>query len=309
MKKTEKLPTGIRQRGTSFEASIQATINGKKERSSESFKTLDEAIEWRRDMKYQLAKGGSLNTAKVPFKAFYRDWMVMVRKPFIRESTFKANYKPSIKLVEALFGDIQLEKLDDVIVQLRINTYGNTHGHKTTLELLKKIRASIKYAVAKGLIPRDFTPLLTARNIGAAATDRNRKLSISETIKLRNYCFSNLADEFSVMILVALDTGCRRGELLFLAPSAIHDGVVDINGSLSPISSDPRTKGDKYRSIKITPQVFNLLVNMKPHADGRIFEQAGFHQSEKLNRILSSLGMEPSTLHGMRGTSASLVNV
>ena len=117
-------------------------------------------------------------------------------------------------VIDKIFDGIQLKHLDDIVMQRRIDNYAETHSKKTVKELVLKIRGSLKYAYARGLLTNDFGHLLKSK--GQEKTKRNIALSITEFKKLRQYCLSHQEDEFNILVALALETGSRRGELLGL---------------------------------------------------------------------------------------------
>lgn len=164
-------------------------------------------------------QGKELANRTTTFTEFFENWIYLVKKNDVRESTFQ-NYVRTLAIVKDLFGDIQLKDLNDIIVQKKIDEYTKTHSRKTVHEVLLKIKSALRDAYARGYIQNDFTSLLKTR--GTNPPKRNRALSITEFKKLRNYLLENPDDEFNVLVLLALETGMRRGELLGIRPEYIY---------------------------------------------------------------------------------------
>ncbi|WP_260490465.1 hypothetical protein [Listeria innocua] len=102
---------------------------------------------------------------------------------------------------------------------MKIDEYGETHSRKTTTELLLKLRTSLRYAYGRNLLVSDFAGLVKTR--GKEFEKRNKALSISDFKKLRSYILQNHNKEVYVMVLLALEIGARRGELLALTKNDI----------------------------------------------------------------------------------------
>jgi len=193
-------------------------------------------------MKLSKERGQDLAHQLTTFPDFFRNWIYLVKKGDACETTFQ-NYERALSVVEDLLKDIKLKDLNDIIVQQKMDEYGETRSQKTVHEVLLKIKNSLRDAHSRGYITNDFTLLVKAR--GKKLNKRNKALSINDMKKLRNYVLENSEDEFNVLILTALETGMRRGELLGIRPEYLHE-IQPIKGtqyeiavreSISPTSS------------------------------------------------------------------------
>lgn len=193
-----------------------------------------------------------------------------------------------------------------MIVQSKIDDYSENHSRKTTTEVLLKIRTALSYAYGHGLLATDFGKLVKTR--GKVSEKKNISLSITEMKILRQYLLRAHKDEFEIMVLLALETGARRGELLGLRPEYIEENTILIRESISPTSNDTELKTKKSRrKLSLNHDVWELLMSIKPKKNGYIFDPDGFKQSEKLGRLLERLGLSKTTFHGLRDTHASFL--
>ncbi|CYX16222.1 integrase [Streptococcus suis] len=191
-------------------------------------------------------------------------------------------------------------------MQKKIDQYAETHSKKTVKELVLKIRSSLKYAYARGLISNNFGHLLKAK--GQEQPKRNILLSITEFKKLRQYCLSHTEDEFNVLVALALETGARRGELLGIKKEDIFEYGVKILRSISPTNDDTqlKTKHSK-RDISINEDVYQAVTKLAQTKEGYIFDWNGFKQASQLQKLLKQLGLTRTTFHGLRDTHASFL--
>lgn len=212
----------------------------------------------------------------------------------------------TITIIETLFNDIQLKNLNDIVIQRKLDIYAHTHSKKTTKELMLKIRGALKYAYARGLISNDFGHLLKAK--GKDLEKKNVPLSITELKKLRHYCLSNQENEFNVLVLLALETGARRGELLGITKDDIFKYGIKIRRSISPTNSDIslKTKHSK-RDITVNKDIYKALCKLSSHKTNYVFNTDGFQQSKKLHDLLKKLDIQKTTFHGLRDTHASFL--
>src|SRR5699024_12799812 len=104
------------------------------------------------------------------------------------------------------------------------------------------IKTALRDAYARGYIVNEFAGLIKTR--GVNPPQRNRALSITEFKKLRNYVLKQPENEFHILVLLALETGMRRGELLAIRPDSLYEYGVQVLHSISPTSKDTSLKTD-----------------------------------------------------------------
>lgn len=296
----------ITKRGHSFRATVSLYHKGEYKRETKTFSNKKDAELWALEMELEKGRGKNIAERSTLFTDFYRNWVNTVKRNDVREATF-VNYKRTLVIVDELFKGMQLKHLDDLIMQKKLDKYAEAHSKKTTKELVLKIRGSLKYAYAKGLITNDFGSLLKAK--GKEQPKKNIPLSVTEFKTLRKYCLDHHEeDEFNVLVLLALETGARRGELLGLKKEDIFELGINIRRSISPISEDTqlKTKHSK-RDISINKDVHSVLVSLADKKSDYIFDWNGFRQAVQLQNLLKKLKLTKTTFHGLRDTHASFL--
>jgi len=303
----------ITKRGPSYFAQVSIYNKGKHKRLSKSFTSKLDAERWVLENELSKARGKELANTLTPFSEFFYNWIYIVKQKDVKETTFQ-NYEHTAAIIERLFGDTQLKDLNDIVVQQKIDEYAETHSRKTTHEVLSKIKTALRDAYARGYIANDFTRLIKTRGINPPK--RNRALSISEFRKLRNYVLNHPKDEFNILVLLALETGMRRGELLGTKPAYVYkvDTVgeteygIKVRESISPTSDDTSLKTDgARRNISINKEVYQLITAIPVKKNGYIFRRNGFNQSEQLQKLLTKIDISKTTFHGLRDTHASFL--
>ncbi|EKZ3786405.1 site-specific integrase [Listeria monocytogenes] len=289
----------------SWRAVVSLYKHGEYKRLSKTFKTKADAKRWTLENELLKGKGKDLVQREAAFADFFEQWVHIVKKKDVRETTFQ-NYLITVAIVKRLFKDIKLKNLNDLVVQLKIDEYAETHSRKTTTEVLLKIRTALRYAYARGLLDNDFANLIKTR--GKDLPKRNKALSITELKLLRKYLLDNSDKEFHILVLLAIETGARRGELLGITPEAIYEYGVRIEQSISPTSNDNQLKTKhSFREISINKDVYDLLKTISPKENGYLFDWEGFHQSAQLQTLLEEIGISKTTFHGLRDTHASFL--
>ncbi|HEL0622273.1 TPA: site-specific integrase [Streptococcus suis] len=295
----------ITKRGNSFRATVSLYKKGLYKRETKTFSNKKDAELWTLEMELEKGRGKNIAERSTLFTEFYHNWVNTVKKNDVREATF-INYKRTLVVVDSLFDGIQLKHLDDLIMQKKIDHYAETHSRKTVKELVLKIRGSLKYAYARGLITNDFGHLLKAK--GQEPPKRNIPLSITEFKKLRHHCLSHTEDEFNILVALALETGARRGELLGIKKEDIFEYGVKIQRSISPTNDDTqlKTKHSK-RDISINKDIYQALNELAETKSDYVFDWNGFKQAGQLQKLLKQLELTKTTFHGLRDTHASFL--
>lgn len=240
--------------------------------SKGGFNTKREAIEYSAKLELQAADGVKLKN-DISFYDYFCQWYEQTKKPHLRLST-QYQYRAVAKMIYNFFGYTALKDIKRIDFQRFINQLD------VCTEYLKKItsniRACIKYAIADKLIADDFTFLATI----TGDNSRKRKidyLSLDEIKKLINYCKNNRKkDEVCYLILLAISSGARIGELI-----SLHWSDIDFERQKIKISKTysfatrtdglPKTKSS-IRTIAINSDMLTILKELQAKNTDRIFE-------------------------------------
>ncbi len=284
----------IVKRGKSYRAQVSLYKHGQHKRISQTFPTMREANLWALEMELAKGEGKELAHRTTTFADFFENWIYLVKVNDVKETTFQ-NYVRTSGIIRNLFQDIQLKDLNDIVVQKKIDEYAKTHSRKTTHEVLLKIKTSLRDAYARGYIANDFAPLVKTR--GVNPPKRNKALSITDFKKLRNYVLRHPEDEFNLLVLLALETGMRRGELLAIRPESLYEYGIEVRHSISPTSDDTSLKTQNAkRDVSINKEVYELIRRIPVKEDGYIFSFGGFKQSEQLTDLLEKLDIKKNNV-------------
>ena len=295
----------IVKRGKNYRAQVSMYKSGKHKKLTKTFQTKKDAELWALKMEVSKGEGKELGKRTTAFAEYFDTWIHLVKYNDVKETTFQ-NYLHTAAIVKELFQDIQLKDLNDIVVQNKIDEYAKTHSRKTTHEVLLKIKSALRDAYSRGYIPNDFSNLVKTR--GTNPPKRNRALSITDFSKLRNYVISNTDSEFNVLVLLALETGMRRGELLGIRSENVYKYGIEVRESISPTSDDTSLKTqNSKRDVSINKDVYKILTEIPIKKDGYFFNRDGFNQSKQLSKLLKELSIEKTTFHGLRDTHASFL--
>ena len=104
----------IIKRGNSYRAQVSLYQNGKHQKLTKTFPTKRKAELWALEMELLKGQGKELAYRTTTFAEFFENWIYLVKKNDVRETTFQ-NYVRTSAVVKDLFQDIQLKDLNDIV--------------------------------------------------------------------------------------------------------------------------------------------------------------------------------------------------
>ncbi|WP_225047112.1 tyrosine-type recombinase/integrase [Lacticaseibacillus kribbianus] len=299
------------KRGKSILTQVAFTKNGKTYRLSKSFSNKQDAQIWAHTLEIKKAGGVDLVDRQTPMMDYYDYWLEFAKKGELKETSY-LSYRRIGQTFRKLFDDVRLCDVTDTYLQKMLDEYGQTHAQKTVSDMVRPLRAMLKYAYAHGLLLNDISSLVRAH--GKVSEKRNVALSITDMRTLKQYCLDHAEeDEFCVLVLVALLTGLRRGECLGLRPDSLFEEPTDcgihVREQRSPWVKRDKTLKTKnaYRTLSLPREVFELLKQVEPKSDGYIFETYGYRVALRLEPLLQAAKVGHTTFHGLRDTFASFL--
>ncbi|MCZ8112240.1 MAG: tyrosine-type recombinase/integrase [Betaproteobacteria bacterium] len=133
---------------------------------------------------------------------------------------------------------------------------------------------------------------------------KTRFLSDEECQRLLDACRASQWPRLRLLVLMALTTGARRGEL-----SALTWGHVDLDGATATL---PRTKSGKPRVLPLVPAVVEELRRFKAGASTLVFRSAKapdrvYSFEGRFRLALKAAGIRGVTFHTLRHSAASML--
>jgi integrase len=262
----------------------------------------------------KIARGHDINTerrtrestrrkekAAVTFTAFvegvYTDWA---------RTNLKGCDKELHKLRHS-FGNLCNKKLSDLnpwnVEQWRSRRLRQGITRSTTNRELASLKAMLARAVEWGVIPTH--PLAGFKLLKVDDAKTPRFLSASEEQRLRK-ALPDAPGYLRVLVILALNTGCRRGELLHLTWDAIKAGQLTVHGS--------GAKSGKTRIIPLNREAQTALAEWKKDssrtgADDWVFPGTGGNPLQDPKRAWSVLReaakLKDFRFHDLRHSFAS----
>lgn len=285
----------IFKRGKSFMVSVGSGDH----RFRQTYKTMDEAKLAELEALVRLNTTGSAlvpmdkpkvalgHTLKDAFELTWRLHWSQDKAPKTHDDACRCIFRviPGQTIVSDITPDIILEAIEEWEEQ---GNSGSTVNRK-----LSHLRMMLKTAVERGWIAT--LPQVPTRREGK---HRIRWMNETEELKVLTTCTHLGLDELRDFIIVAIDTGFRRGELLGLEPRDIFNGLIHLH--------EGETKTDKARSVPATSRVTEILACRSNQR--RIFSLTAAslrHQWRVLRETLKLEDDPQFVVHMLRHTCAS----
>ncbi len=280
-------------------------------------------------------------------KAWIEKWLAL-KKPTIRQRTF-SDYKRIMETkIIPVIGHIRIAKLTVADCQEMINSYAATLSPETVNDIRRRLKVMVRAAVDQGLLARDVAGLTKSihqrkKPIIALSEEEVRRLLDAadhwddcihrDTPETVTQTYNRHA--VRVMVHLALNSGCRLGELLGMSWKQVNfrQKTIHITQSLSQTSGrcmieDVKTRSS-FRKIQLTDEMTdrlrewkkeqaayaNLLGELYDSSPGLVFangwgkpmNSSNFYQ-RYWNPLLKLAEMpENITFHALRKTHATLL--
>lgn len=209
-----------------------------------------------------------------------------------------------LKVLREYFGKLSLRSIQNLTLKNfrsnRLQTVSNHTGRKISVATanreLAMMRRMTNIALREGWIVRD--PFLGDRSLInlTAETKRERILNRSEEERLLMACSSETRSHIKPLIVLALDTSLRRGELFRLRWQDIdfQNRVIRIDAT--------HTKTQREKTVPLTSRAETELLKLKQFAEGpRVFPFADVKRS--FNNATKEAGLEGVRFHDLRHTA------
>lgn len=290
----------IYERGGSF----MVSVGSGKDRFREMFRTRVEAeeaeLKEKHRRKAQEASGGPVEAPKAqpvvaPGKTIEDAFRLTLRLRWKGNKAEHTAYKNGNSVVKALGSDMLLtditpEKINEMLFEFEdLGNSGSTINRK-----MSSFSLMLKTALDQGWLKA--LPKVPRRREGA---HRVRWLDEGEEAKILAKCDQLGLSDLRDFIIVAIDTGFRRTELMQLKAKDFANGLLHLHAG--------QTKTDEARAVPATKRVKDIL-DARKHLE-RIFEGLNNHslrwQWDRLKDLMGMADDPQFIVHMLRHTCAS----
>lgn len=273
----------IRKRGESYEITVSCGYNsyGKKIRKSMTYtpspnmsdRQIKKEVNRQAVLFEESCKNGTAASGgKIKFDDFVKQFYLINAKDFLSELDF--NYYKSIlkNHISPVLGHMKLKEIKPIHVQEFVNIIKEKPSNKSKSGKLAATSVRRYFTVLQSVMHHAYK--LGLIGINPASSDRITLPRIEEptteilTKEELDIIFNLLNDEqlmFKLLIHIAINSGCRRGELVGLQWSDVDfkTGVITIQRSNYKVKNGPirskEPKNKKKRFVTLPPYCMELL--------------------------------------------------
>ncbi len=248
---------------------IRKTVSGKTQ--AECKKKLD-------DLKRQLASNTYVQPTKITFVSYLSTWLEQKANLEKLKASSIATHASRIRLyIKPYFGNIEIQKVTLTMLHAFYTSLVNKVSAHTVHKVHNIINNSFKFAVRDGIVALNpaanaLLPKYTVQKKSALSSDELLKLM--GTAKEYQAQRTTKTKNVYPIISLAVNTGCRRGELAALQWSDVDldNHCITINHALMEIGgkcilSTPKTESS-IRTIHITSAMVEILRQHRKIATG-----------------------------------------
>lgn len=239
---------------------------GKRHSKSKRFETKALATQWALEMENQKRKDELSINGDIPFAEYFWKWFETYKEANVGDRTYRT-YVTAHHALEKYMPPVLASKMDRKAYRQFIVNYGKNHAKSTISKFNALYHACVKDAIYDGDIKKDFIRA-TDLVYNKENTRQIEYLNIEELQTLTNYILNHRYYASRLMILTALFTGARLGELQGLTWQDISFPfhTISINRSWNESKrefKDTKNESSK-RIIRANSQLMDVLAQSKP---------------------------------------------
>jgi len=312
----------VTKRGKTWQYTVSRYTDGKYDPVRKGgFATKKEAQVAATAIEMRLQKGGNVLTRDKAFTEYFEAWIEKYKS--IKHKNTYRRYQDSLRRAQEYFKDKPIQKITSDEYQTFLDDYAKGRSKESVRKLNTHIKACIKDAIDDGYLAIDFTRKAVNNGSVPAKKDSEKHISYADSQKLLNYLISHLERTEDYLLLLALVSGMRFGELVGLTMPAFNFK----NNTISIFQAWDYREGKGYSDLKNTSSeriivvediVMRLLEEyakqLKENEYGLFFYVGGNIKSvtnedanKRLKSILNELEIQEITCHGLRHTHASVL--
>ena len=293
-------------------------------------KTRKEAYEKLQKMQHEQRQGTLVTGHKQTLKQYMEYWLEHVHKPTLKLSTYAAVRVLMKNHILPELGHIQLQKLTIQHVQV---LYSKLQEKKLSASRIRFIHTTLHkaldHAVRTGLLSKNVSDSVSVPRIV------KREMQVLTAEQAQHLIAAAQGSRVEALLVLALTTGMRRGELLGLKWQDItldeKKGSLQVQRSMMRVSghgmltSEPKTASSK-RNITLSPYLVDVLkqhrvrqLEMRLHAGAKWSEHdlvfcnvyGNFLRPDRVytlfHKALTQAGLPHMRFHDLRHSAATIL--
>lgn len=255
------------------------------------------------------------------------EWLFQIKINELKPSSFESyegTYRNYIKNSE-IAGE-KISKINKISIQQYYNKLGKTKTYSQIKKLNKLLNQFFNYCIEEGYLLRNPCNKLTIPNKENVLKNKNKDFNYFTEEQIKQLKVAFKGNKFENLILLALGTGMRQGELLGLKWENVHldKGYIEVKNSLKTVyifDSDGKKerkqiintpKNHKSRIIDLPTKIIDMLSAMDNKTTFVFEDINGQPYSAKTlfgnwKKVLNDNNIEYKKFHALRHTYGTML--
>ncbi len=284
----------IRKRGE-YQFQAQVRRQGHKPQSA-SFETRKDAEKWVRAIEREMDTGTFIprgEAMRTTIAKLAEDYLASER---VRDMKGLRQEEQRVNAVVDKFGKYNLSAVTPAMVADWSKELSAKLKPQTVKHYLSVLGRLYKAATLDFGIPLPLGNPVNSVRKPTVDNDRDRILSADEEKRLFAALEKTRNEHLKSIVIIALETAMRRGEILSLAWPNIIDGK---------LAYLPKTKNGDSRTVPLSDKAKAVLIGLPRNIDGRVFKTSKTAVTEGFQRVVERAGIEDFHFHDLRHCAVS----
>ncbi len=262
-------------------------------------------VEWTKDEAEQALAAVLLNIEQEPkatasgltlAQAVERYIATKARKRTLRKDERILDHLKSAFGQETALADITASRISEYKAQRLATKLGKPEAARTlTAAAVNRPLALLRHILRIAHEEWEVLPAVPRIKLEKEPQGRLRWLTEAEITKLLDACGKSRNKELVPAVVLAINAGLRRGELL-----GLNWDHVDLSRGVIRLEL---TKSGKRREVPLNGDSYRALVNLEPEATGRVFSTKSLRKAYE--NAVEAAGLDDVNFHTLRHTFAS----
>jgi len=263
---------------------------------SKTFENRRDAEKWVRAVEREMDTGSFIPRDEAA-RTTIKDLAKRYREELTPKMRGQRQEESRLKAAEERFGDYNLSAVTPAMVAKWRDDLSKKLSPQTVQHYLAVLNRLYKAAARDFGIPLPLgNPVATVR-MPTISNARDRRLEGDEEQRLLAALDASRGKHLKSVVLLALETAMRRGEIL-----ALRWEYVDLKRRVLHL---PETKNGSSRDVPLSTQAAAVLGSLPRHITGRVFDTSETAITEGFQRAVKRAGIPDFRFHDLRHEATS----
>lgn len=263
---------------------------------SKTFESRRDAEKWVRSIEREMDTGAFIPRDEAA-RTTIKDLAERYRKELTPKMRGQRQEESRLKAAEEKFGNYNLSAVTPAMVAKWRDELSKKLSPQTVQHYLAVLNRLYKAAARDFGIPLPLGNPVAAVRMPTISNARDRRLEGDEETRLLTALDASRGKHLKSVVLLALETAMRRGEILDLRWE-----YVDLKRRVLHL---PETKNGSSRNVPLSTKAIAVLEGLQRHITGRVFDTSETAITEGFQRTAKRAGIPDFRFHDLRHEATS----